>query len=492
MPVKGRGTYYLSFLLIILMLFAGCMSKPLKEPTGPKWDANFTIPFITRNEDNGAQIFLDDTINDLGEEGLGLQGENLTEFKNDFEQFGYFTVEVEELDIPPIPLSGLGSGTLVPVDETTEFEIPVGLSEIRLSDRTTDDDLNPVNTIVIGLDGATAGTGGVTISLTDANEEEYNTTIAEGDTSDKLELTDAVLGGTMVLGVSGEVITGTGDLNITFSPTTLEVAEMTVSAEKLDEMLDFDMEEEEEIEIELGDVGLEFTALEFTFESEEMPAGLQARLDLHVEGRDKDGITVVEESEQLSLVLESEEKSTLDLASAANPILAEDPYYLVFVIEDIGFSTTDDKITIEHENGMDLTVTHSIGLRTKPESEEVEELEEDLIQYARLVMDIDNNSPLGLALRIYLSPNEEDLSNDLKRVEKVVEIAPFMTGQPVVLDITAEELSYLTGTGTLWHQIEVEHTSEDDEIKKGDCLEITSYAEVKVRIDPEKMMEEEE
>src|SRR5690554_738297 len=236
MPVKGRGTYYLSFLLIILMLFAGCMSKQLKEPTGPKWDANFTIPFIIRNEDNGAQIFLDDRFNDLGEEGLGLQGENLTEFKSDIE-FGYFTVEVEELDIPPIPLSGLGSGTLVPVDETTEFEIPVGLSEIRLSDRTTDDDLNPVNTIVIGLDGATAGTGGVTISLTDANEEEYKTTIAEGDTSDKLELTDAVLGGTMVLGVSGEVITGTGDLNITFSPTTLEVAEMTVSAEKLDEML---------------------------------------------------------------------------------------------------------------------------------------------------------------------------------------------------------------------------------------------------------------
>src|SRR5690554_6800234 len=491
MLMKGRGTYYLSFLLIILMLFAGCMSKPLKEPTGPKWDANFTIPFITRNEDNGAQIFLDDTINDLGEEGLGLQGENLTEFKSDFEQFGYFTVEVEELDIPPITLPP--TTVSIPDDTKAEFEIPEGLLGITLSDRIEDDDLNTVNTISIILDGATAGEGGVTFSLTDAEGVEHKAKIAEGDNSVDLSLTNAVLSsGPIVLAITGEVvITGTGDLNITFSPSDLEVAEMTVSSDKLDEMLDFGMEEEEEIEIELGDVGLEFTALEFTFLSEEMPGNLQATLNLRVEGRAEDE-TPVGSPETLELVLEKNEASTLDIASAANPILALDPYYLVFIIEDLGFSTTEDEITIKHNNGMDLTVTHSIGLRTKPESEEVEELEEDLIQYARLVMDIDNNSPLGLALRIYLSPNEEDLSNDLKRVEKVVGIAPFMTGQPVVLDITAEELSYLTGTGTLWHQIEVEHTSEDDEIKKGDCLEITSYAEVKVRIDPEKMMEEEE
>lgn len=489
--MKGRNTYILGFLLLILVLFAGCTSKPLKEPTGPKWDTNYTFPVIIRNKDNGAQIFLDDEVNVLGEEGLGLQGKNLKQFKSDFEEFGYFTVEVDDLDIPPIPLSLVPPGTSVPINATTKFEIPEGLFKINLSDRTKDDGDNPVNTIDIVMDGATAGTEGVTITLTDAEGTEYKATINAGEDSTALTLDNAVLGsGTMELEVSGTaVIAGTDNLKITFSPTTLEVTSMTVSSEKLGEMLD--MEEEEEIEIELGDVGLEFTALSFTFLSEHMPANLRATLELRVEGRAEDGTTVVgTPSNTLSLILEREKESTLDLATVANLILAEDPYYLVFVIEDIKFSTTEDEVTINYDDGIDLTVIHSIGLRTKPEAGEVDELEEDLIQGGRLVMKIDNHSPLGFKLTVYLSPNDKPFE-DPNRVEKVVEIAPSTTGQSVELAITAAEISYLTSTGMLWNQIEVENTSDDGEIKEGDCLEITAYAEVVLRIDSEKMREEE-
>lgn len=60
----------------------------------------------------------------------------------------------------------------------------------------------------------------------------------------------------------------------------------------------------------------------------------------------------------------------------------------------------------------------------------------------------------------------------------------------MVLGISAKELYYLTSTGTLWHQIEVENYSGAEEVKEGDSLEIVVYAEAKVRVDMEKIREE--
>lgn len=482
--MKGKSTYFLSLLLLIPVLFTGCVSKPLKELTGPKWDANLTLPLIVRTKEKGTEINLDDTPNALGEEGLGLQGKSLGKFEIEPQEFGYFTVKVDELDIPPIPLA---PDISVEVNETTELEIPEGLSEIKLSDRTQDDDHNRVNTIAIELAGATAGVGGLTISLTDANGTPYNATIPEGGNSTELILTNAVLGaGTIDLEVSGTVTTtGTGGLGINFTPTALEIAEMTVAGDKLEEMLDFEMDEEE-IQIELGDSGLEFTALEFTFESKNIPAGLQATLDLRVEGR-AENETIIGVPYETSLVLERENPETIDLASAVNPILAQDPYYLVFVIKKVSFGTAHQEITLKHKDGMDLAVTHHIGVRTKPEAVEVDELEEDLIQYAQLVMKVNNDSPLQLKLAVYLSPQDVPV-NDPNHVYKEAGIKG--GSQTVVLGISAKELYYLTSTGTLWHQIEVENYSGAEEVKEGDSLEIVVYAEAKVRVDMEKIREE--
>jgi len=501
-PVKERVTFLLlTLLLASLVLFSGCFSKvkEFDEISGPTWVTSLTMPLIARIEEEGYEIRLGDAPNAQGGAGLGLAGKSLYSYRLESDE-GLSswsdmleTVEVELGTIASIPL--IGPGTAEPPDGTgTEVELTnPDLAGVRLSDAYEE---GVTNDITITIINGRAGADGLRFALVNydpgsgvlGDEIIPAIEMSEGDTTGHIELRGATIPLYMYITVEGTVDTTEADAWITFTGSTMEIAAVTVDKDKLAEL--YELEETIDLgEVDLGEDLPEITLKTASLELEyDFPDNLQITATLKVEGKDNSGLIIG--SRDLAITIPGTEPQ-IEFKDELNDILGLRPSSLVFSFTDLQFSSiTGDTVEIELGREMSLGVIPEIGIATvitEPKEMDVpEEVKDKPLQAAMLYMIVNNTSPAGFDLTVYLSPELVPV-NDEDAVKIRISIAPAEGGEPGVFDntddpiiLTTAQLAYLTNDDRFYNQIEFGNQSVPGEITDEDYLEIHAWAQVDV------------
>lgn len=509
--MKERVTYVLlAFLLTSLVLFSGCFSKvkEIDKISGPSWVTSLTMPLVARvmeEDENGnpishSEIRLGNNPNGIGEEGLGLTGKSLS-YRLESEDLKWEerleTVEVElgpilDIDLEnPIP----GSVSIPP----NELGVNVDLTDtdfagVRLSDAY---EKGVWNDITIELTNGSAGPGGLRFSLVNyegevAGAEVSEAEILEGDATGHLNLSGKTIPPHMYIKVEGAVEATAANAGIKFTGSTLQIAAVKVSKDKL-----VDLYKVEET-IDLGEVDLKEDRPEITLKTaslefvHDFPGDIQVTTQLKLEGRDQFGSTII--SHDYFQNLQGKGTASIEFKNELNEILNSPASVLAFEFTEFNLSpATSEPVEVELGTTFSLQVIPEIGFEkiiTIPQNMEVPgEIKENPLQAFMIYLDVKNTSPAGFDLAVYLSPEPVPVDDD-DAVKIEFSIEPAKGDEPGVYDNTSEpiilntkQLNYLTKGEIFYSQIEFVNKSEEDStIADDDYIEIRAWARVDILV----------
>jgi hypothetical protein len=485
-----KKTLLLISLIILVFFMSGCLAKKIpSEITGPTMATKYRIPLIKRTLDektgeSKSELRLGAKPNGLGEAGLDLSGEvtNLS-FSADSEEFNLLrepaTIQPESIANCFISPLNPGENYSIPDGKKVTLTLPdtFDYSSVTFSD-------HPNNTIDINLDKATAGSGGVIFTLEDGTKTLQTAIMEPGMNSCQLNLAGKVFDTpTLSIKITGTLLPSATEATFSFTPNNLEVESFTIPSDLLDtkidpnfSTIDYSIRLPEFNDFELSTAG-------FTIESQ-LPENITLQVDLTIQGEDDNGQGVGHEIYK-TITLQNANPGILQLANEINNILNEKPSNLRIQIYNFSIKATDD-VTLSYPGTIALDYSLELGLgslTTSPQKINIGNIEtpEGFFQSAQLCFKLKNTSPLGLTIQVSLSPMSNPLDDPLA-VTKELLIAPNSDWTPLKIEIIAQELSRLTKSDTIYHQILIKNTSEGGEITDDDYLEIKAWAEAQCLI----------
>lgn len=506
--LKGRVAYFLlSLLLVALIILTGCSPKQFDEISGPTWVTRLTMPLIARamkKDANGvlesySEIRLGSSPNGIGNEGLDLGGKSFYSYKVDDLQRWEEKLETVTVELGTIAAINLenpvpGSATVPPGVFGTDVDLTdTGFAGVRLSGAYIK---GTYNDITISLQNGQAGAGGFTLLLVEKIGEVTGEIIAqadlqEGESSGNFKLAGRTLTPNMRISVEGDIEATDANTEILFTGHTLEIAGVTVSGDKLSSLLELGDAIDLGDPIELGEnfptIALNTAKLEF---AQVLPESIKVTAELTVEGQDKFKTSLG--SRALEVILAGEGTTEVEFKGQLNDILNLKPHYLAFKFSRFNLSpTSGDTAEITLGSVFSCQVTPEIGfgkVTTDPEKVDVEKtIKENPLQAFRMYLISTNNSPAGFDLNIYFSPDPTPVEDD-NAVKISFSIKPAVSeNEPGVfnntntpIELTADELNYLTTGDSFYHQIEFANQSKEGTITNDHYIEIRSWAQVDV------------
>ncbi len=513
------------FILILIVLMSGCLPKTPKEITGPTWTSKYTVPLIKKTKDNNnTQIFwgtpppnedptkeqeglgLEDVDTDLGFSHQGdepLQVDLLTErITITLEDIGG---EVEIIDLP----GGFPGGSYpLPEPQTIKISIPElnGYSNVTLSDNSVD-----YNHIKITLN-APAGDDGFTLELKEGSNSLDTAIFAVGESEGTLSVAGLIIASNADLSIVADgslsIASGTDRVGFTLDPAPFEVESFTITAETFNTIQDnfggetvkivetFDLPENaDEFALQLRTAGL-------TFIPQSLPANLNLSGQLTIEGLNELGLPIeglyftrpisLPSIPELQLigVAEGEEH---DLNSILNS--EPRPHSLRMTVGSFSANVTpEEELTITYPATISLNYEAKMGLKSLvhtpakggEDSGEAKIPDDTPVDFknAKIFFEINNTSPAGLSLEIWLSPNPinaENPSSDPSAFKNELTISP-SSRKTSIISLSEKQFTDLTDPGMVYHQIIITNTSDatpaPGPFTEDHYLEVTVWAQV--------------
>ena len=485
----------LIFLLFVLItILSGCLPSVPKKITGPTWTSNYRIPIIDQKRIN---------LGSEDEEGLGLENVSIN-YESTAEKDGPTTLNLfeERMTIDPgsIPALGFSAGDL-PING--EYEIldaeAIAFSFAGLDDYLTvtlSDETTSYNYIEVYLENATAGNLDLCLQLTVDGAEEKTVTIPTGENYGQLKIPG------LLLSPSSQIkIEATGSINISgsnptinFNPAELEIEAITFDTisdieEYLtntdpQELFSFDFPTDADV------FELQLKTAEVKFTEAVVPDNLEINVGITIKGLDENGNNKIWKT--WPFPLQNGGAYTFDdLQTVLNDILKTKPQRVEIWLDGISveFINPEDQVTIRYPGEISLyhNVAFALDYLTSASSSEGPEgsmeIPEDLpleFEKVNLFVEIENTSPAGLALEVWLAPspiNKDNPASDLEAVKKDLAIAA-EAKETSVLTFDPDEFRRLIEAETIHHLIKfINQTETADPIEAEDYLKVAAWAE---------------
>ncbi|MGE5549807.1 MAG: hypothetical protein ACM3ZC_04645 [Bacteroidota bacterium] len=493
-----RVSFVLGVLLITLAVFSGCTLPAFTDITGPKWTTKMTLPLVARALDTNpsSEIRLDGGINGLGEQGMDLRNLNLNTFTIeetwDSGPIGFIDVSPPVVD--PISLAGYipPDGTILSIDPSDPGSIAAVTLGTNYKHATLSGNYQAgaVNDVTVTLLGGAATGPGLTFTLLDGTTEIASFNLS--GTSAHLGLNGLTLPESLTMTVGGEFTAdGSVSPSIQLSISSLEIGSFIIDGGQLASLDEFDLSG-------VGfDISLPGSDLpEIVWEEclltllPSLPAGLAIDFSLGLQAFDAGGSPLTAlRTITLSQPLTDAQPALLDFEGVLNELLASKPDTLHVEISGISIAGVPGQdVAIAHDTNLELGVTLQLGLdslTTSPSSASIDQMEISLFKRGELHLEVNNNSPLGFTIEVYLSnSNAMTPVEDPNHKVYTLSVAPF-GGQPTVLELTDQDLDYLMSTGMIYNQIKVINQSSDAVVGEGAYLELRAYAQVEIQVSAE-------
>ncbi|NLY91669.1 MAG: hypothetical protein GX081_08725 [Firmicutes bacterium] len=495
-----------SLLIVLILIASGCLPSVPKKILGPTWPSQYRIPLVRAKKIN---------LGSEGEDGLGLEKVSLN-YRSSYEEGDEpLTLEIfeERVTVDPgnIPVLSF-SGELpsegeyeLPKDDQTKkidfsFEGLGEYAEIKLSSEETFH-----NYIGVSLTGAVAGAQGLDIVLYANGAEVNKVSIPTGGSYGQLKIP-----GLTISSESKFTIEATGSIFIEqgasspclkFDPGEMEIEEFTVEdfgpiKDDLNlgsleiEALKLREDDTDFFELQLKEAVFSFTPV--------LPEGLTIKADLTVEALDRWEQPIEDQSWKINNIeLKKGKRNEFpDFKTVLNTILKDDTHSINIRLDNIKFSKAEDAdavtITYPGEIGLNHELTLALDYLTYGSSfdgpdgsTELEDVPLE-IDEVNLFFDVENSSPVGLALEIWLSPDPIDHENPAsnpKAVKNTLAIAAGTEKAPAkerfVLTFDPDKFTNLIEAKTVYHLIKFTNQTETyDPIAADDYLAITAWADI--------------
>lgn len=491
-----------SLLIVLILIASGCLPSVPKKILGPTWPSQYRIPLVRAKKIN---------LGSEGEDGLGLEKVSLN-YRSSYEEgdepltFNLFeervTVDPGTIDnlcfSGPIPKEGEYT---LPEKETLAFSFE-GLrdyAEVKLSSEDT-----WYNHIGVSLNNAVAGAQGLDIVLYANGAEVNKVSIPTGGSYGQLKIPGLTISSESKFTIEaiGSIFIEQGASSpcLKFDPGKMEIEEFTVK--------DFDLIKDDlnlgslEIEaLKLREDDTDFFELQlkeakFSF-TPVLPEGLTIKAVLTVEALNRWEQPIKDQSWKINIELKKGKRNEFpDFKTVLNTILKDDTHSINIRLDEIQFSKAEDAdavtITYPGEIGLNHELTLALDYLTYGSSfdgpdgsTELEDVPLE-IDEVNLFFDVENSSPVGLALEIWLSPDPIDHENPAsnpKAVKNTLAIAAGTEKAPAkerfVLTFDPDKFTNLIEAKTVYHLIKFTNQTETyDPIAADDYLAITAWADI--------------
>lgn len=482
-------------LTILILVLSGCLPSVPKEIHGPTWTSQYRIPLIREKKIN------------LGSEdgdGLGLEGVSINYHSSVHEGDEPLTFNLfeERVTVDPGTIDNLYfSGPIPPEGEYTlpeketlafPFEGLGDYAEVKLSSEDT-----WYNHIGVSLVNAVAGEKGLDIVLSAGGKKVDQVTIPPGASYEQLKISGLTITPTtdFKIEVTGSIyIDEGGTPAIEFHPGEMEIEEFTVT--EIDAItgdldlgsVEFEALKLREDDADLFEIQLKEAALSFT---PVLPTGLKMETNLTVEALDQSEQVI--ETTNWTITLENGKRNDFpDFKKAVNKILKDGTHFINIRLDEIQFSN-DGTVTITYpgEIGLEHDLTLALDYLAYGSSFEGSDGSIDMedipfaIEEVNLFFDVENSSPVGLALEVWFSPNPidpDDPDSDPKAIKNKVSIAAGTENaaakERIVLSFDPDKFTDLVEAETVYHLIKFTNQTETyDPIAADDYLKITAWAD---------------
>ncbi len=494
--------------MITLILLSGCFSNT--KLTGPSWTTKITLPLIlrTRNTETPSQsseIYLDNTTNGLGEEGLNLQNSNSYSFDAQNWQstpLGFMNITLNS--ITALNLSAYPNATVnIPSLATNPFDFSdTSYVSIALSGPGDAGSDPTKNKVTINLTGGTADGAGLSIKLhhdLDDNgiaEVIATTTMNAGEDTATLDVAGLTLdpSKTFYIEFGGTLTKTQAFAQIEFVTSQFEIASFTVASGLLDDkagtLLDDNiqfsyelLEDTPLVELSSGQINLDVNITGIN--------NMSINSTLVIEPQDENQQPIAGQTQNKAINLLPNQTNNIDITNELNTVLAAKPHYLDIRMINSTLSNSAD-VTISHATTVSTNLQFVVGfnsITTNPQVSEVDEsLDTEMLKTAAVILEINNQSPLALNLAIKLFPDNDNnpqntpptpAPEDLVTLNIAIEANNTKTS---TLQITADDLKKLFRNQNFYNQIIITNSSNGAPIPAGSYIEVRSRAEVEVLV----------
>lgn len=449
----------------------------------------------TADPSKSSQIELGNGVNGLGEPGLGLTGDSnsyaLPQKAWQSAPFGTVTINlnaISSLDLNALPA---GSDFTLPTPlETPNFSFTdASYSNVTLSTASNR------NAIVIKLNNAIAGAGGLTFSFIEGtNNTIASTVITQNTDTAVLSLAGRSFAANnqFKIKVSGTMRKSGASATIDFTGTPFEVNTFTVQAAQVSSKVDYNLNSQPivftyPLPKELDQVQLSSADLRI---SPQMPANLTVNGNIVIEPYDSFGNPIAGKTKTVPIVIGTA-PTNLSIKNELNDIFSSSPGSFKLKFQNITFSGTG-LVTISNVSTFGMTIDAVLGFgsaSTKPQGLAVDSaIDSDTLETTTLVFEVTNHSPVAMNITVVLFP-DDDLNPDNpppspipdQQITFQITIAP-NANQTSEVVIATDKVRNLIKNKTVYHQVTVVNTSTGQSVDPNSYLEIRSRAEGRVQV----------
>lgn len=494
-----------SLLIVLILIASGCLPSVPKKILGPTWPSQYRIPLVRAKKIN---------LGSEGEDGLGLEKVSLN-YRSSYEEGDEpLTLEIFEERVTVDPGTIIPDLSLLPIEgESPADSVSTSFSfgglenyaEVTLSSEAT-----RYNYIELTLKEAQASPlgQGLMIHFYSGKPEEgdpesrtiQKVTIPPGEYSARLDLSGLTISpdnNKFTITVAGSYGKEGANPAIEFDLGELEIEKFTVKEfnEAILEDLNLEALEIESVQLREDDADLfeiKLKTADFSF-TPVLPEGLILNTAFVIEALDHAGNKI--EGTSWPITLKNGESNDFPgFKEALNGILKDGSHSLNIRLEEITPSTAKDAVTITYpgEIGLNHELTLALDYLTYGSSfdgpdgsTELEDVPLE-IDEVNLFFDVENSSPVGLALEIWLSPDPIDHENPAsnpKAVKNTLAIAAGTEKAPAkerfVVTFDPDKFTNLIEAKTVYHLIKFTNQTETyDPIAADDYLAITAWADI--------------
>lgn len=494
----------LALLTILITVLGGCLPSRPKEILGPTWESQYRIPIIRAKK-----------ISLGAEDGGGLDSEKVSiKYRSSSkERAEPLTFDLFEERVTVDPGTIIPDLSLLPIEgESPADSVSTSFSfgglenyaEVTLSSEAT-----RYNYIELTLKEAQASPlgQGLMIHFYSGKPEEgdpesrtiQKVTIPPGEYSARLDLSGLTISpdnNKFTITVAGSYGKEGANPAIEFDLGELEIEKFTVKEfnEAILEDLNLEALEIESVQLREDDADLfeiKLKTADFSF-TPVLPEGLILNTAFVIEALDHAGNKI--EGTSWPITLKNGESNDFPgFKEALNGILKDGSHSLNIRLEEITPSTAKDAVTItypgeirlEHDLTLELeSLTYGASFEGPDGSIDLEDVPLE-INEVNLNFDVENNSPFGLDVEFWLSPNpikDQPKETDPKVIKIALTIKPWdeeMKGKDrFVISFDPDKFTDLIEAQTIYHRITIINKTETDEaIEADDYLAITAWAD---------------